>query len=84
MNITIHWQDADSSSALAVGEHYPNAKLMLCGGHAARAHLKTLKNLKTKRTFVLPDYIRFSCYSLNASALSCWSPIASASVAASQ
>ena len=48
MNITIHWQDADSSSALAVGEHYPNAKLMLCGGHAARAHQKTLKNLKTK------------------------------------
>ena len=51
MVITTHWQDADSSSALSVREHYPNAKLMLCGGHAARAHQKILKVIKTKKTF---------------------------------
>ena len=33
MEIAIYWQDADSSSA--------KAEIMLCGGHAGRAHKKT-------------------------------------------
>ena len=37
MNIAIQWQDADSSSAKAVTDHFPNAKIMICGGHAGRA-----------------------------------------------
>lgn len=39
MNIEVHWQDADSSSN-AVTEHFPKAKVMICGGHAGRAHKK--------------------------------------------
>ena len=34
MDVAIHWQDADSSSAKAVREIFP---IMLCGGHAGRA-----------------------------------------------
>ena len=37
MDVAIHWQDADSS-AKAVREIYPKAEIMLCGGHAGRAH----------------------------------------------
>ena len=40
MDVAIHWQDADSSSAKAVREIYPKAEIMLCGGHAGRAHWK--------------------------------------------
>ena len=52
MDVAIHWQDADSSSSKAVREIYPKAEIMLCGGHAGRAHNKMLeKRLKDK---VLP------------------------------
>ena len=34
MDVAIHWQDTDSSSAKAVREIYPKAEIMLCGGHA--------------------------------------------------
>ena len=37
MNITIQWQDADSSSSKAVTDHFPNAQVMICGGRAGRA-----------------------------------------------
>ena len=37
MNVAIHWMDKDLSSALAITEHYSDAKLMLCGRHAASA-----------------------------------------------
>ena len=40
MDVAIHWQDADSSSAKAI---YPKAEIMLCGGHAGRAHRKILE-----------------------------------------
>ena len=30
---------------------YPDAKVMLCDGHAARAHGNMLKQLKTKKSF---------------------------------
>ena len=45
LNIEIHWQDADSSSSKSVEEVFPGAKVMICGGHAGRAHLKQLKAL---------------------------------------
>ena len=45
MNVTIHWMDKDSSSAKAIGQHYPDTKLMLCGGHAVCAHQKALKKM---------------------------------------
>ena len=51
LNIEIHWQDADSSSSKSVEEVFPNAKVMICGGHAGRAHLKQLQALAKKKTF---------------------------------
>ena len=45
MNIAIQWQDADSSSSKAVTDHFPDAKVMICGGHAGRAHKKQLEKL---------------------------------------
>ena len=46
MNIEVHWQDADSSSSNAVHEHFSDAEVMICGGHAGRAHMKQLENLQ--------------------------------------
>ena len=46
---SIHWQDADSSSALSVKVHYPDIKLMVCGGHVTWAHQKMLKRIKGKK-----------------------------------
>ena len=43
MQVAIHWQDADSSSAKAVTEVFPDAEIMICGGHAGRAHKKILE-----------------------------------------
>ena len=51
MNIAIQWQDADSSSAKAVTDHFPNAKVMICGGHAGRAHKKQLEKLQKMKSF---------------------------------
>ena len=31
MNVAIHWMDKNFSSAMAIGYHYPDKKLMLCG-----------------------------------------------------
>ena len=45
MDVAIHWQDADSS-AKAVREIYPKAEIMLCGGHAGRAHRKNVRKIK--------------------------------------
>lgn len=39
--IEVHWQDDDSSSSNVVVEHFSDAKVMICGGHAGRAHKKT-------------------------------------------
>ena len=50
MNVAIHWMDKDSSSALAIGQHYPDTKLMRCGGHAAHAHHKALKKIESKKS----------------------------------
>ena len=43
MRIAVHWQDADSSSAKAVSEEFPDAEIMICSGHAGRAHKKILE-----------------------------------------
>lgn len=51
MHIEVHWQDADSSSSNAVTKHFPNAKIMLCGGHAGRAHKKQLEKLAKMKSF---------------------------------
>ncbi len=51
MKVEINWQDADSSSSNAVMESFPNATVMTCGGHAARAHLKQLEKLATLKRF---------------------------------
>ena len=47
LNIEVHWQDGDSSSSKRVLEVYPGAKIMLCGGHAAKSHLKLLTSSYT-------------------------------------
>ena len=44
MAIAIQWQDVDSSSN-AVIELFPDAKVIICGGHARRAHKKQLEKL---------------------------------------
>jgi len=51
MKVEINWQDADSSSSNAVMESFPNATVITCGGHAARAHLKQLVKLATLKCF---------------------------------
>ena len=53
MNVAIHWMDKDSSSAKAIGQHYPDTKLMLCGGHAACAHEKALKKFKQRKALLM-------------------------------
>ena len=45
MDVAIHWQDADSSSA--------KAEIMLCGDHAGRAHRKILE--KRQNDKILPS-----------------------------
>ena len=44
INIAIHWQDADSSSN-AMTERFPDAEIMISGGHAGKAHKKQLQEL---------------------------------------
>ena len=56
MNIAIHWQDPDSS-AKAVTDHFPNAEIMICGGHAGMAHKKQLEKLQKIKSFTV-DLIR--------------------------
>ena len=50
MGVSIHWQDADSSSAKSVREVYPNAQIMICGGHAGRAHRNILEKRQKDNT----------------------------------
>ncbi|XP_064386971.1 uncharacterized protein LOC135335416 isoform X2 [Halichondria panicea] len=57
LNIEVHWQDGDSSSSKRVLEVFPGAKIMLCGGHAAKSHLKLLmvRGKQKKFTAALQD-----------------------------
>ena len=51
MNIAFHWQDDDSSSSNSITAIFPDCKILLCGGHAARNHEKSLKDHKLHRMF---------------------------------
>ena len=51
MNVAVQWQDADSSSSKAVTDHFPNAEVMICAGHATRAHKKRLESFAVKKRF---------------------------------
>ena len=45
VDVAIQWHDADSSSSKGVTNHFPDAEIMICGGHARRAHKKQLEKL---------------------------------------
>ena len=49
LDLAVHWQDADSSSANAVRKVFPRAEIMVCGGHASRAHKKILEKRQDTR-----------------------------------
>ena len=51
MNVAIQWQDADSSSSNAVTEHFPDVKVMICGGHVGRAHKKQFEKVKKMKRY---------------------------------
>ena len=51
MNIAIQWQDATGT------DNFPNAKVMMCGGHASRTHKKQLEKLQKMKSFTT-DLIR--------------------------
>ena len=49
--VSVNWQDSDSSSAKAITEVYPSVSIMHCAGHVGRAHSYRLTNLKAKKSF---------------------------------
>ena len=54
MHVEVQWQDGDSSFAKSFREHYPDeerSKVMLCGGHIARAHTKQLIEFARQKSF---------------------------------
>ena len=54
MHIEVHWQDCDSSSANSLRVYYPDktkTRVMLCGGHVARAHINKLKKMAGIKIF---------------------------------
>ena len=61
MDVAIHWQDADSSSAKAVREIFPKAEIMLCGGHAGRAHRTILEKVPSAHIEKYKDDFPFIC-----------------------
>ena len=59
MVVAVQWQDADSSSSNAVTELFPDAKVMICGGHAGRAHKKQLGKISKMNQFLPALSARF-------------------------
>ena len=59
MNIEVQWQDADSSSSKSVADLFPNAKVMICGGHAGRAHKKQLEKLQKMKKFTVDSIKKY-------------------------
>ena len=57
MKLAVHWQDSDSSSAKPVAECFPECKIMICGGHAGKNHLKALENYSKLKVPSI-DFIR--------------------------
>ena len=73
MDIAVHWQDNDSSSGKVYHGIFPDCKIMLCGGHTARAHGNMLKyKLLKKRVFTTkeiselkdkyPNVVKLKCH----------------------
>ena len=58
MKLAVHWQDSDSSSAKPVAECFPECKIMICGGHAGKNHLKALENYSKMKKVPSIDFIR--------------------------
>ena len=50
MNIAVHWQDDDSTSAKCLPCVFPDCKIMLCAGHA-HAAAKSYSREKVAATF---------------------------------
>ena len=71
MQIAVHWQDADSSGN-AVRELFLDAHIIICGGHAGRAHRKILEKPAKMKAFppklieayrkVFPQVSRVTCH----------------------
>ena len=55
LQISVHWQDADSTASKHVKEVYPKASIMICGGHAGKSHLKQLQLRAKQKTFPSPS-----------------------------
>ncbi len=51
MIVDIQWQDSDSSSSNVVKELFPDVQVMICGGHAGRAHKKQLDKFAKIKSF---------------------------------
>ena len=51
ISIAVHWQDADSSPSNAMIEYFTDAEIMICGGHAGKAHKKQLEKLAKMKSF---------------------------------
>ena len=55
LQISVHWQDADSTASKHVKEVYPKTLIMICGGHAGKSHLKQLQLRAKQKTFPSPS-----------------------------
>ena len=56
MEVAVHWQDANSSSAKSVREVYPDAQIMICGGHAGQAHRKLVEKRQKDKDLTQAQY----------------------------
>ena len=52
MQVAVHWQDADSSSANAIKKIMHEVKVMKCLEHVGRAHHHQLESIQGKKTFI--------------------------------
>ena len=57
MEIAIQWQDSDSYTSKTAKECFPNCKVMICGGHAGKNHLKALQSY-AKLKFSSKDFVK--------------------------
>ena len=56
IQVAVHYQDADSSSAKAVSEVFPDAEIMICGGHAHSKILELRQKIKRAPKKMLERY----------------------------
>ena len=66
MDIAVQWQDSDASCAKSIQDVFPNCKIMICGGHAGKNHLKMLESYATLKSptarFIkmhMKDFLKF-------------------------